>query len=221
MQNKIVQADLCLLHIPFLTTKRRTMNRYNIHAEATRSKGYGKYKSYIMSLIEFCICRRQNLVEAGWFMSSRTNEFQSVLVLFFLSSTLDPSASCVSCGTSPGQKPVINLELSCWPWLYGWHPLWAVTVVWCQDGHVLMLPLHLAADFGEGVESGLSLGLCSVCPVRSGWGTGVGSAWRREIFRGSWQQEVIKRVEPNSSQWCLVGQWGPEGINWNMRGEIC
>lgn len=57
MQNKIVQADLSLLQVSFLTPKSRTMNRYNhnIYAEATCSKHYGKYKSYIMSLIEFYI----------------------------------------------------------------------------------------------------------------------------------------------------------------------
>lgn len=57
MQNTIVQADLCLLHAPFLTIKKRTMNRYNhnIYAEATCSKGYSKYESYIMSVIEFCL----------------------------------------------------------------------------------------------------------------------------------------------------------------------
>lgn len=87
------------------------MNRYNLYAEATCSKGYGKYKSYIMSLTGFCIWRKQNPIEAGWFMSSRTNEFQSVVVLPFLSPALGPGASRVSCGIAAGQKPVTNLDL--------------------------------------------------------------------------------------------------------------
>lgn len=39
-------------------------------------------------------------------MSSRTNEFQSLLVLLFLPPTLNPSASRVSCAITAGQKPV-------------------------------------------------------------------------------------------------------------------
>lgn len=44
-------------------------------------------------------------------MSSRTNEFQSVVVLPFLSPALGPGASRVSCGIAAGQKPVTNLDL--------------------------------------------------------------------------------------------------------------
>lgn len=55
-------------------------------------------------------------------MSSRTNEFQSLLVLPFLPATLNPGASRVSCAIAAGQKPAaVALLLTTVVWTA--HPL--------------------------------------------------------------------------------------------------
>ena len=66
----------------------------------------------------------------------------------------------------------------------------------------------------------------SISPMRKGWGSWACSAWRREGWGGTLEMPLnicrvgVRRMEPDSFQWCPVTGQGAMGTNWSTGSSV-